>query len=212
MNSIVELEDVSKKYGDRSALGRVSVAVNAGDFLLVRGPSGAGKSTLLGILTLMLLPTTGEVRLRGRGVSAAPEGKRDQMRGSLFGIVPQFPRLFQDLTALHNIEIAATRRRPRRWAELLRSVGLSGAMDTRAGLLSGGEQQRLSLARALVNSPEVIVADEPTSGLDDRNAADLAGLLADLARYGTAVVVATHDGRLSPHATRTLELGMDGDL
>ncbi|MFV0405403.1 MAG: ATP-binding cassette domain-containing protein [Propioniciclava sp.] len=128
------------------------------------------------ILSFMVSATFGKVAVEGRDVTTVSEGERDQLRGSLFGIVLQFPRLFHDVTALRNVEIAAIDRNPQRWRDLLGSVGLSALANTRAGVLSGGEQQRLSLARALVNDPVVVVADEPSSGLDDENAGHLVGL------------------------------------
>ncbi|MDT0164595.1 ATP-binding cassette domain-containing protein [Actinotalea sp. AC32] len=207
---MIHVEHVTKRYpgarGAVVALPPTSLDVRRGELLCVAGESGAGKSTLLGVIGLLTTPDAGTVVLDGRDCTAMSSRQRDELRSELVGIVPQLPRLFPELSALRNVELA--RRTPDRVAteRLLAHVGLADRVDHAARTLSGGEQQRLSLARAIVNGPPVVLADEPTSGLDDRNAEVVGTLLARLAADGAAVVVASHDARMRAYATRTLEL------
>ena len=208
---MIELDCVGRLYdgpqGPTTAVASITLEVARGEFLLLSGASGAGKSTLLGIMGLLVRPTSGRVILDGRRVDDLGERERDAIRGANFGIVPQHPRLLMDLTAVENVETAANNRHARASARsLIEKMGIGARADHRAGLLSGGESQRLSLARALVNEPLVILADEPTSGLDDINAAALSMTLAQLAAEGAAVVVASHDSRMHSHVTRRLEM------
>ncbi|WP_084622314.1 ABC transporter ATP-binding protein [Demequina oxidasica] len=210
MTTLIELERITKTYSSEKsttqALGEISLRVATSEVVVLMGPSGAGKSTLLGIASLMIRPTSGKVTILGRDVAQLGESGRDRVRGESFGLIPQSPRLFADLTAVQNVEVASLNVSRANAREAVERVGLEHRVDHRAGLLSGGEQQRLSLARALVNRPSVIVADEPTSGLDDHNAVQLCTLLRELADDGAAVVIATHDARVLPYVTRQIDI------
>lgn len=210
----LELIDVAKTYRTGgvtvTALAPICATVSAGELVVISGPSGSGKSTLLGIVAMLVAPTSGRLVLDGRDVTGLSERERDLMRADRLAFVPQHPRLFGELTAVQNIEFAGRKRDRFRALALLKRVGLDHRVDHRAELLSGGEQQRLSVARALVSRARMVVADEPTSGLDDRNAAMVGGLLRSLCvDDGATVIVASHDSRIKAYGTRLIQLGAE---
>jgi putative ABC transport system ATP-binding protein len=214
---VVAVEDVVKRVRDganrRTVLDGVSFDVHAGELVIVRGPSGSGKTTLLAIVGAMLSPTSGEVRIDGEPTSRLREPHRAELRRSKVGFVFQDLQLVDGLTALGNVLLprvpdGVTRADERRARELLDKRGLGGLADTRARVLSGGERQRVALCRALFNDPKLVILDEPTAHLDDAQAHSIAAELAALARDGRALLVATHDARISrsPGVDRTLDL------
>jgi putative ABC transport system ATP-binding protein len=218
---VLSVVGLSKAFGSGptavNAVDQVSLDVHAGEVLLVKGPSGSGKTTLLLMLGALMRPTAGTIRVTTPSgvvdVAAAPERDLPRLRAHTFGFVFQDYALLAALTAAENVRVAANlagltgARGARRAAELLDRVGLTGRAHARPGQLSGGEQQRVAVARALVNDPPVLLADEPTANLDSAHGHDLARLLRDLADTdGRAVVIVSHDDRLSEIADRVLWL------
>jgi cell division transport system ATP-binding protein len=213
---LISLQRVSRFYrADRSALFDVSFDIYQGEFIYLAGSSGAGKSTLLKVLSALELPDTGSVLFGGVDLSTLTKTAVALLRRSM-GIVFQDFRLVPDMTVAANIalplEVAgATRAATReRVDEVLEKVGLEGRGKERAGDLSGGEQQRCALARALAPSPELILADEPTGNLDAYNADFVLDLLEQAQSEGATVLLATHDRMLMaarPHRTIAIEKG-----
>ena len=207
---MIEAQGVAKSYGNGNrrirALAPISLEGAAGELVWLSGPSGSGKSTLLGVLGLLIRPDSGRLHLDGIECDGLTEGQRDGLRQARIGIVPQSPRMFPELSAERNVMLALTRPDQSLAREAMTRVGLADMVDQPIGTLSGGEQQRVSIARALVKSPGLILADEPSSGLDDDNAAGVFRALARASERGAAVIVASHDSRLAPHASRSVVL------
>jgi cell division transport system ATP-binding protein len=196
---IIELKDVSKVYpGGHLALDRVSLAVDRGDFIFLVGPTGCGKSTLIKLLIRELLPTEGTVSIAGRDIGGLPEKKIPMLRRNI-GTVFQDFRLLPSRTVYDNVAyalqvIGASRSDIRQKVpEALRLVGLSTKLHNYPDELSGGEQQRVSVARAFVNHPPLLLADEPSGNLDPVTSVGIMQLLYRINRTGTTVVVVTHD-------------------
>jgi putative ABC transport system ATP-binding protein len=214
---IVEMREVTKEFrtaaGGFTALCGVSLSVERGEMVAITGPSGSGKSTLLGLLAGIDRPTRGEVVVGGVGVHALPERRLSAWRGRAVGIVFQFFQLLPTLTAAENVmlpmDFCATwprRERRERALALLARLGVADQADKLPSTLSGGQQQRVALARALANEPMLLIADEPTGNLDSRNAHAMLELMAELARQGQAVVLATHDRGATDFASRMVAL------
>jgi lipoprotein-releasing system ATP-binding protein len=222
MSAILEATGLRKVYvgGDRSqieVLNAVDLTVYRGEMVAVVGASGAGKSTLLHLLGALDAPTAGSVRLDGRAYAALNESERDRLRNREIGFVFQFHHLLREFTALENVamplRIAGAPRgeSQARAREVLEAVGLGGRLRHRPAQLSGGEQQRCAVARAIVHRPRVVLADEPSGNLDHRHSLELHDLLAGLARtFDTALVVATHNRELAERADRVLWLEHGG--
>ena len=200
---MIRLEQVSQRYdgGGGTVLHEVSFAVEAGGFRWLVGPSGAGKSTLLRLLTLAERPCEGRLHLFGIEASALPRRRLPRLRRRI-GAVWQDFRLLPQLSVYDNVALPlrlrglAERRIAVDVGEMLRWVGLARRHEVLPATLSGGEQQRCAIARAVVGRPELLLADEPTGNLDPVQAERLMQLLAELNRVGTTVIVATHDGGL----------------
>ena len=219
---VLTVESVTKVFGTARtqvrAVDGVSFAVGRGEIVLIMGPSGSGKTTLLTILGGLLRPTSGRVVINGLDLGAMRTGELPKVRRQHVGFVFQSFNLLESLSAQENVEVAlnvagvggdAARERAR---DLLIQAGLEGRLDFRARDLSGGEKQRVSIARALANRPQLLLADEPTANLDSRNGHEVMQLLHDLAkREGRTVVVVSHDTRLQDIADRVLWLE-DGRL
>jgi putative ABC transport system ATP-binding protein len=207
--SVVEARDVVLSFGETPALRGASLAAAPGEILAVMGPSGSGKSTLLHCLAGILVPASGEVWFDGRRVDALNETQRSALRRDRFGFVFQFGQLVPELTAEENVALplllAGTRRpaairQARGWFERL---GLGGLEQRRSGELSGGQAQRVALARGLVTGPQVIFADEPTGALDSVTGEQVMDLLVDTARAeGATVILVTHEPRVAAYADR----------
>jgi cell division transport system ATP-binding protein len=196
---IIEMRDVSKVYpGGHLALDRVSLAVNRGDFVFLVGPTGCGKSTLIKLLIRELEPTDGSVSIAGRDVGALSDKKIPQLRRNV-GTVFQDFKLLPSRTVYDNVAyalqvIGASRAEIRQKVpETLRLVGLSTKLHNYPDELSGGEQQRVSVARAFVNHPPLLLADEPSGNLDPVTSVGIMQLLYRINKTGTTVVVVTHD-------------------
>lgn len=211
------VERISVTYGAGRetvrALNDVSVAFRAGQLSLVMGPSGSGKTTLLAALGCLLRPDAGQVHVNGLPVSGLSEEARGRIRRGQIGYVFQAFRLFRSLSALENVlltlEVDGQRgRRAREKAELaLRKAGLPDKWRLKPNELSGGEKQRVAVARALANDPPIILADEPTASLDSRAGEQVAALLQKLAADdGRAVVVVSHDARWLSFSHRVIEM------
>ena len=219
---LVEARDVAKSFGQTAALRGASVAVSQGEILAVMGPSGSGKSTLLHCLAGIFTPDRGEVWFDGQRLDALGEAERTKLRRTAFGFVFQFGQLVPELTAADNVALPLLLNRMRRHAAYttaetwLDRLGIGDKTANRTGELSGGEAQRVAVARALALAPKVIFADEPTGSLDSRTGEKVMDLLTRLAREaGATVVIVTHDARVAAHADRVLMVRdglVSGDL
>jgi lipoprotein-releasing system ATP-binding protein len=218
MTAVLEAVQLRKTYvgGDGSpieVLSGVDLAVARGEFVAIVGASGSGKSTLLHLLGALDLPTAGTVRLDGAAYDELTADAQAELRNRKIGFVFQFHHLLREFTALENVMmpllIAGAERAVARGRaeELLAAVGLAGRMSHRPAALSGGEQQRAAVARALAADPLVVLADEPSGNLDYHNSERLHDLFAEVAReYETALVVVTHNRQLAGRADRILSL------
>jgi putative ABC transport system ATP-binding protein len=207
--ALIEARDVVLSFGQTPALRGACVSVAAGEILAVMGPSGSGKSTLLHCLAGILIPDAGEIWLESCRLDTMDETERSALRRGRFGFVFQFGQLVPELTAEENVALplllGGIRRGPaleqaRAWFGRL---GLDGLEQRRSGELSGGQAQRVALARGLVARPEVLFADEPTGSLDSLTGEQVMSLLSAAAReQGTAVVLVTHEARVAAYADR----------
>ena len=208
----IEFKDVSKVYRmgqtEIRALDHISFSVEKGELCVIVGPSGAGKTTLLNILGGMDAPTEGTILLDGREISALNARQLTDYRRTDVGFVFQFYNLVQNLTALENVELAAEICRDSLdAAQMLKDVGLEGRMDNFPAQLSGGEQQRVSIARALAKNPKIILCDEPTGALDYHTGKAVLKLLQDTCRStGKTVLIITHNSALTRIADRVVRV------
>ena len=220
MSSLLEAAEIRRSFAMETrtleVLRGVSLAIAAGESLAITGASGAGKSTLLHILGGLDRPTAGRVLYRGRDLYALGDRERSAIRAQQIGFVFQAYHLLPELTVLENVLLpglsapGACLRGPAlraRAAELLARVGLSDRAAHRPNELSGGEQQRAALARALMNSPELLLADEPTGNLDSKTGEDVLGYLFTLAaEHGLTLVLVTHNEAVAARCGRRLAL------
>ena len=209
MNALLTARDLHRRFGRTLALAGSSVEIEAGEIVAVMGPSGAGKSTLLHCLAGILLPDQGEMVYAGRRLDQLSERERSRLRRDEFGFVFQFGQLVPELSALENValplRLGGTGRREaeQRAEEWLERLEVAALGRKQPGELSGGEGQRVAVARALVNHPQVVFADEPTGALDSLNGERVMTLLVDAARSrGTMVVLVTHEPRVAAYADR----------
>jgi putative ABC transport system ATP-binding protein len=208
---LLEARDVTLSFGETPALRGASVSVAAGELLAVMGPSGSGKSTLLHCLAGILVPGSGEVHFAGDRLDSMGEADRSELRRNRFGFVFQFGQLVPELTAEENVALplllngvgrADALGRARGWFERL---DLGGLERRRSGELSGGQAQRVALARGLVAEPDVVFADEPTGSLDSLSGEQVMELLVSAARdQGSAVVLVTHEPRVAAYSDREI--------
>ncbi|MEU5948634.1 ABC transporter ATP-binding protein [Micromonospora sp. NPDC047465] len=205
----IEARDVHLSFGETPALRGASISVAPGEIVAIMGPSGSGKSTLLHCLAGILVPDAGEIHFDGRRIDTLGEQERSILRRDQFGFVFQFGQLVPELTAEENVALplllsgvrrAAALTEARPWFERL---GLAGLERRRSGELSGGQAQRVALARGLVARPGALFADEPTGALDSLTGEQVMNLLVASAReQGTTVVVVTHEARVAAYADR----------
>jgi putative ABC transport system ATP-binding protein len=207
--SIIEARDIVKSFGPTPALRGASIRAKQGEILAVMGPSGSGKSTLLHCLAGILTPDRGEVWFRGQRLDTMREGQRSELRRDRFGFVFQSGQLVPELTAEENVALPlllSGTRRARALAEARKwfgRLGLDGLEHRRSGELSGGQAQRVALARGLVTEPDIVFADEPTGSLDSVPGAQVMNLLTSAAReQGATVIIVTHDARVAAYAAR----------
>jgi putative ABC transport system ATP-binding protein len=219
---IYELRSASKSYGDGEAavhaVRDVDLVIDEGELVVVAGPSGSGKTTLLQLLGALDRPSGGEVLFQGRDLARTGDGELTRLRLGTVGFVFQQFNLIPTLTAAQNVEVALAPRvssageRRERVQRLLKSVGLAHRAEHLPGQLSGGEQQRIAIARALANEPRVVLADEPTGNLDSDTGKEIVELLASLGREGRqTVVIVTHDVQIAENAPRVVRM-KDGRL
>jgi putative ABC transport system ATP-binding protein len=210
---IIDLRRVSRHYeageGQVTALDRVSLSVEPGEFVAIAGASGSGKSTLLGLVSGIDRPTTGEVHVAGQRIDQLGEDSLARWRRGTLGIVFQFFQLLPTLTALENVLLPMTLKGEgdvERAHYLLEMVGLANRMEHLPTALSGGEQQRVAIARALANDPPLLLADEPTGNLDERTGEGIMALLEELSARGKTLLLVTHDLRLAARAARIVQM------
>jgi putative ABC transport system ATP-binding protein len=216
---LIELTDVRKTYRTGSlevaALRGITLTVDEGEYVAVMGPSGSGKSTLMHILGCLDVPTAGSYRLAGEDVSEMSESQLAQVRNRRVGFVFQQFNLLASMSALRNVELPLTYRsagradRRERALLALERVGLRDRVDHRPGELSGGEQQRVAMARALVTEPDLLLADEPTGNLDSASTAGILSLLDELHGTDRTVVVITHEADVARRSKRIVRM-LDG--
>jgi putative ABC transport system ATP-binding protein len=218
IGQLLEVDHLHKRFGDTIALDGLSVEIGGGEIVAVLGPSGSGKSTLLLCLAGILPPDQGDVRYRGRSLSALTDATRTRLRRDEFGFVFQFGQLVPELTAVDNVSLplrlAGLRRRDAvtRARAFLGSLGVEEVADKRAGEMSGGQAQRVAVARALVARPRAIFADEPTGALDSTNGELVMELLVSTARQqGSTIVLVTHEPQVAAYADRQIVV-RDGKL
>ena len=214
-DTLVQVKDISKHYyvGDQTveALKGISFDVRRGEFVAIVGPSGNGKSTLLNMIAGIDYPTGGELIVDGRRLNDLSENQLAAWRGANVGVVFQFFQLLPALNLLQNIILPMDfagklprRERRERAEQLLALVGLSDQAHKLPSQVSGGQQQRAAIARALANDPPLIVADEPTGNLDVRTSADVFDVFAHLVDQGKTLIMVTHDQQLAARASRRL--------
>jgi putative ABC transport system ATP-binding protein len=210
---IIELRDATREYRGRAgavrALDAISLTVERGEWLAIMGPSGSGKSTLVNLLGCLDRADSGVVRIAGKDVHALSRKELDQFRAETVGFIFQQFHLIPYLTALENVMLAQYFHSMTDKAEAIAALERVGLANRAAHLpseLSGGEQQRVCIARALINQPPVLLADEPTGNLDAANQEIVAGLLRSLHQMGHTILMVTHDPEMARMADRVVEL------
>lgn len=215
---IVRVNGIYKSYRDNASnlevLKDINFTVNEGEFLAIQGPSGAGKSTLLHILGGLDNPTKGAVYFENADIYGLDENARSAFRNRKVGFVFQFFHLLPELTALENVLLPSIlrswwerKKNLGRAQELLERLGLSGRLNHKSAVLSGGEQQRVAICRALINRPQLLLCDEPTGNLDSENGENILRLLTELNRNEKiTVLIVTHDKDIAKGAERIIHL------
>jgi putative ABC transport system ATP-binding protein len=216
MVTLVRIDRLSKQFASGGTIVRavsdVSLMIGQGEFVAIRGRSGSGKSTLMNLLGLLDRPDSGEYRLNGRESAKLSEDRRAAIRGCDIGFVFQLPALLPRATALENVELPliyagiAASRRHRTAENALDRVGLAGRIHHWPSQLSGGEQQRVVIARAIVNDPALILADEPTGSLDSTTSEEILSLFETLHRDGRTIIVVTHAAEVADRTGRQITL------
>jgi len=215
---MIELENITRSFGSLQVLKGVSLKVEKGEVISITGPSGAGKTTLLQIMGSLDKPDAGRVLYNGQDITRMDEKELSAFRNRHIGFVFQFHQLLPEFTALENITIpmliagTGMRQATARGKELLELLGLEDRADHKPSELSGGEKQRIAVARALANQPDVILADEPSGSLDTKNKEELHNLFFNLRdQLGQTFVIVTHDESLAAMTDRTIHL-LDGAI
>ena len=215
---MIELDNITRSFGSLKVLKGISLNIERGEVVSITGPSGAGKTTLLQIMGSLDKPDGGRVLYDGKDITRMSEKEISAFRNKHIGFVFQFHQLLPEFTALENITIPmliagqGMRQANARAKELLELLGLADRADHKPAELSGGEKQRIAVARALVNQPDVILADEPSGSLDTKNKEDLHKLFFSLRdQLGQTFVIVTHDESLASMTDRTIRL-LDGSI
>jgi len=221
MESIISAKDLSKTYGELCVLNGVDISINKGEIVAIIGPSGAGKTTLLQLLGTLISPdknSTTSLRIQSTNVLDLNSKQLANFRNQSLGFIFQFHELLDEFSGLENVMMPAMiqgksgKKVKQRALELLTLLGVDHRVDHKPNSLSGGEQQRIAVARALMNSPAIIFADEPSGNLDSHNAEKLHELFFKLRdELGQTFVIVTHNKELAKMADRTIEL-VDGEI
>ena len=210
---MIDIKNITKRFGSLQVLKGIDLHIDRGEVVSIVGPSGAGKTTLLQIIGTLDRPDTGVVLVDNTDVTSLSSKRLSDFRNTHLGFVFQFHQLLPEFTAIENIMIPAfiagksQKESRKRAEELLRFMGLSDRASHKPNELSGGEKQRIAVARALVNNPAVILADEPSGSLDSKNKEELHQLFFDLRnQFGQTFVIVTHDESLAAITDRTIHL------
>jgi lipoprotein-releasing system ATP-binding protein len=217
MGNVIELKNVDKVYSgliDTQVLFGIDLSFEEGSFNSLVGESGSGKSTLLNIMGTLDKPTRGELLIAGKRTNDLSKNKLSELRNSTIGFIFQFHYLLPEFTAVENVLIpyligrkGADRSSVKRADELFDILGISSVKNNPSNKMSGGQQQRTSIARALINNPKIILADEPTGNLDSENTATIYKIFREInQRYGTTFVIVTHDRRIAEETDRIVEI------
>ncbi|MBQ4512424.1 MAG: ABC transporter ATP-binding protein [Anaerolineaceae bacterium] len=207
--SLLELHGISKIYGDLKALDNINFSIDNGEWVAIMGPSGSGKSTMMNIIGCMDKPTLGQVLLDGKDISKLTKKELTEIRRDKIGLIFQQFHLVNYLTAVENVMVAQYYHSipdEKEALEALDRVGLKERAYHLPSQLSGGEQQRVCIARALINHPEIVLADEPTGNLDEANENIVLDIFQQLHNEGTTLVVVTHDPEVGDVAQRVITL------
>ena len=210
---MIYAKNIHKSFGELEVLKGVDLSINRGEIVSIVGPSGAGKTTFLQILGTLDKPNSGEVLVDNVDFSKLGEKQLAAFRNKHIGFIFQFHQLLPEFTALENVMIPAliarkdVKKTTQRAKELLQYLQLADRMEHKPSELSGGEKQRVAVARALINEPTLILADEPSGSLDSKNKEDLHKLLFDLRdKFGLTIVIVTHDKELAALSDRVIEM------
>jgi lipoprotein-releasing system ATP-binding protein len=210
---MIEINNITKSFGSLQVLKGIDLNIDKGEVVSIVGPSGAGKTTLLQIIGTLDAPNSGTVRVDGIDTTTLSQNKLSDFRNQHLGFVFQFHQLLPEFTAIENIMIPAyiagrsNKEAKARAEELLQFMGLTDRAQHKPAELSGGEKQRVAVARALVNNPAVILADEPSGSLDTKNKQELHQLFFDLRdKFGQTFVIVTHDEELATLTDRTIHM------
>ena len=219
--SLIEMNSICKSYRnvgfETQVLNDVTLHIGEGDYVSIIGPSGAGESTLMSIMGCLAQPTSGEYILDGEEVGKLNDRKLSRARNEKIGFVFQAFHLLPGVTALENVTLPLVYAKhspgnaKERARELLAKVGLEHRLHHTPGQLSGGEQQRVTIARSLINDPRIILADEPTGNLDSKNGIEAMKTFDNLVKEGKTIVLITHDPEVAQHASRIISI-LDGQI
>lgn len=215
---MIKVENINKSFGQVDVLKDVSLHIVAGEVVSIVGPSGAGKTTLLQIIGTLSRQDSGRVLINGIDLNTIGDKKLSRFRNQNIGFVFQFHNLLGEFTALENVCIPAyiagsdRKQTEQRAVELLELLGMKHRMNHKPSEMSGGEQQRVAVARALINSPALLLADEPSGNLDSHNRDELHSLFFELRdKLGQTIVIVTHDNDLAQRSDRKIEM-LDGRI
>lgn len=213
---MIEVKDITKSFGSLQVLKGINLHIDAGEVVSIVGPSGAGKTTLLQIMGTLDRADSGELIIGGTDVYALKEKELSAFRNKEIGFVFQFHQLLPEFTAIENVMLPSlihhgdTINARKKAKELLEWMGLEDRMEHKPAELSGGEKQRVAVARALINNPSIVLADEPSGSLDSKNKEELHQLFFDLRnKIGQTFIIVTHDESLANRTDRTIHL-LDG--